>query len=58
MEDEEAMAQKNFEATIVMEIKKGMKPDDIIDKYNFDKTQVWSTIFGLIKVGVLKLVVK
>ena len=58
MEDEEAMAQKNFEATIIAEIKKGTKPDDIIDKYGFDKTQVWATVFGLVKSGVLKLVVK
>jgi len=58
MEDEEGLAQKNFEATIIMEIKKGTKPDDIIDKYGFDKTQVWATVFNLIKEGKLKLVVK
>ena len=52
------MAQKNFEATIIAEIEKGTKPDDIINKYGFNKIQVWATVFRLVRTGVVKLVVK
>jgi len=58
MEDREALAQKNFEATIIAEIEKGTKPDDIINKYGFNKIQVWATVFRLVRTGVVKLVVK